>query len=348
MNDNASVPDESVVMTDTSFAPAPQSSTPTTPPSPTNSGTTTSIPKSSNRNTGKIIATIFGLLLIVGGIGAGLVLVNQQQLVNQNAAATGSCVKVGQNYTGCFVVCVNRTEQTSCNSVASLGCPGICSWVPNAAATTAPGGGSTSGCTVTYNGTSSFTLSGSCSDVPVQRFNGASCPTAANPETASFPGAGTYSPNPSQGSCQQVDFQKNLNLPGGGVCSCTAAPKATCGQACTKDTDCAISSAGAGFQPVCNAGKCANPICPNSTTPESICSCSTPTGACGDLCGANGTQLYPTCTTGTVCGNSANGGTTGNRCLPQNPSAGFVTGGGICKNDKNTAVYCINHTDGTP
>src|SRR5258708_523591 len=177
-----SVPEESVVMSDASFAGTP---TPTPPPSPTNSGTTTSIPKSNNRNTGKIVATIFGLLLIIGGAAAGVVLVQNQQHLGQSAA---------------------------------------------------------SGCTVTYNGTSSFILangtsSSDCADVPVQKFNGPSCPTALNPEPVTFPGAGTYAPNPADGSCQQVDFQKNLNLPGGGVCSCKAPVLKTCGQACIKDSD---------------------------------------------------------------------------------------------------------------
>jgi hypothetical protein len=69
--------------------------------------------------------------------------------------------------------------------------------------------------------------------------------------------------------------------------------------------------------------------------------------ACGEPCGAqpNGQVLPFNCANG-VCGNNANGGTSGNRCLP-NSAPGYVTKGGNCKNDPNTGVFCINKTDGT-
>lgn len=77
---------------------------------------------------------------------------------------------------------------------------------------------------------------------------------------------------------------------------------------------------------------------------------SKPTGiACGELCGGqnNGKKLGINCTAGTICGNNANGGSSGNRCIPVN-APGYKTGGGICKNDPNPAVFCINKADGTP
>jgi hypothetical protein len=71
--------------------------------------------------------------------------------------------------------------------------------------------------------------------------------------------------------------------------------------------------------------------------------------ACGSPCGGqnNGQLLKTNCQTGTVCGNSQNGGTSDNRCIPFN-TPGYVSRGGSCKNDSNTAVFCLSKTDGTP
>jgi len=98
---------------------------------------------------------------------------------------------------------------------------------------------------------------------------------------------------------------------------------------------------------VCTAGKsCSGGICVSSVsvTPQSNALV-----ACGQPCGAqtDGSVLSINCGVNGVCGNSANGGTTGNRCLPSPAPAGYVTNGGICANDPNPAVFCINHTDGT-
>jgi hypothetical protein len=70
--------------------------------------------------------------------------------------------------------------------------------------------------------------------------------------------------------------------------------------------------------------------------------------ACGQPCGGqnNGVKLPINCANGGVCGNNANGGTTGNRCLPVN-APGYSTVGGNCANDPNKDVYCINKSDGT-
>lgn len=138
-----------------------------------------------------------------------------------------------------------------------------------------------------------------------------------------------------------------------GICAPIATPTASvCGGACTTDADCAKSS-GLGFQPICNANKqCANPSCANNTQPGTICACETNFGsiACGDPCGAqtSGAVLPITCANGGVCGNSANGGDGNNYCLPANGSnPNYVTKGGICAKDPNTAVFCINKSDGT-
>src|SRR5579859_4450073 len=92
------VPDESVVMPGSNSTP-PISAIPTdTTTSPTSSGGNVK-PK---RKLGPIVATIFGLLLLVGGVGAGLFLVNQQQHLGQKAA--GACSPSYNGTTG-FTIC---------------------------------------------------------------------------------------------------------------------------------------------------------------------------------------------------------------------------------------------------
>src|SRR5260221_1164311 len=81
--------------------------------------------------------------------------------------------------------------------------------------------------------------------------------------------------------------------------------------------------------------------------PASTTTTSTSGVACGEPCGGqNGFVLPTNCANGGICGNNANGGTSGNRCLPRGVS-GYVTGGGICKGDPNRDVWCINKSDGT-
>lgn len=61
------------------------------PPTAPVVGTTAPTGGTKSRSTGKIVATIFGLLLLVGGIGAGIILVNQQQTLKEKAAGGISC-----------------------------------------------------------------------------------------------------------------------------------------------------------------------------------------------------------------------------------------------------------------
>src|SRR5258708_3062839 len=149
-----SVPEESVVMSDASFAGTPTPA-PSSAPSPTDSGTQTSIPKiKSKGNTGKIVATIFGLLLLVGGIGAGLVLVNQQQLINQEAAtinnaggigSAGGCVNV-IGCSGCGKVQFSNGTFSSSNLVCNTAA--LCGGAP----APAPAITTTNTTTSTFNG----------------------------------------------------------------------------------------------------------------------------------------------------------------------------------------------------
>lgn len=54
------------------------------PPAPEGQPVISSVPKK-KFGTGKIIATILGILLLVGGVGAGIFLTNEQQLFKQSA-----------------------------------------------------------------------------------------------------------------------------------------------------------------------------------------------------------------------------------------------------------------------
>src|SRR5260370_35788848 len=88
MDDNSSFPEETMVMTDSNFQGAARSAP--TNPKPTPPEEKQKPVKPKNKNTGKIVAAVFGLLLLVGGIGAGLVLINQQQIFKQKAATQNS------------------------------------------------------------------------------------------------------------------------------------------------------------------------------------------------------------------------------------------------------------------
>lgn len=181
------------------------------------------------------------------------------------------------------------------------------------------------------------------------------------------------SPCPSGAMCAAV-------MPKPGVCrnlacnkDCTSDAQCGTGLKCVgyvKPTPCPAGTMCAAVMP--RPGSCRNPVCSSdaacgcplvtptptvSPTPTPISSVkpsanpsSTPTAgiSCGQPCGAqaDGTVLPFNCAQG-VCGNNANGGTTGNRCLPVPAPQGYVTAGGICATDKNPNVYCINHTDGT-
>lgn len=92
---------------------SPVAPTPTSAPSTPASSGNMSV-KSTRRVSGKVVATVFGLLLLVGGVGAGLILVQQQQVLKQKAAGVGFCA--GDSY-----IC---TDQNG-NSTASATCSGL-------------------------------------------------------------------------------------------------------------------------------------------------------------------------------------------------------------------------------
>src|SRR5258708_7241694 len=77
-------------------------------------------------NSGKIIAALLGVLLLVGGIGAGLFLVNQQQLVNQKAAVdlqtdNSNCGSIGLVCSAGTACKAGSCVPSSSNTSASAG-----------------------------------------------------------------------------------------------------------------------------------------------------------------------------------------------------------------------------------
>ena len=84
---------------------------------------------------GKIIATILGLILLAGGVGAGVFLTQQKQLVNQKA---GSCEANGEFTCNCkcYSTCVDGSVAGQCNAICAEKDP-TCNTAP-------PSGGSCS------------------------------------------------------------------------------------------------------------------------------------------------------------------------------------------------------------
>lgn len=127
------------------------------PPTAPVVGTTAPTGGTKSRSTGKIVATIFGLLLLVGGIGAGIILVNQQQTLKEKAATPPTCsgtisCKVKANPSNILTVdCATKTDETTCtqqntspggldpNSLTE--CTGSCVW----STPSSTGGGTSSG-----------------------------------------------------------------------------------------------------------------------------------------------------------------------------------------------------------
>ncbi len=102
--DTPPVPAFQAVTTEVPSQPIPESSpAPTEAPADTGSAApidafapTISSPKKKFGG-GKVIATILGLFVLIGGVGAGIFLTQQQQLFNQKAADAGTCNCVNDN-----------------------------------------------------------------------------------------------------------------------------------------------------------------------------------------------------------------------------------------------------------
>ena len=90
----------------------------------------------------RIIATILGIFLLVGGIGAGIILTQQQQLFQQKAAGTGypnleeECGSINGPQCGACEECVYDGSSTRCKRNNNL--PGCGVIVPTTAPTDGP------------------------------------------------------------------------------------------------------------------------------------------------------------------------------------------------------------------
>src|SRR5258708_5074131 len=335
---NPSVPqgvDDTTVMPSPPGMPVANAPTPdSVPPEPTQETTVVSPTSSGNPKRKFPVAAIFGIVLLVLGVGAGLLLVSQSQIFHEKAAC-----------------------QSSNNGTTMILCPGtysISKWTcPNAL-------DPVSGKCFCSSGHGTATSSVLIVD---QNLYPNGQPFNASDVASVQCGSGQWDVN-------SGDVTGGQGVNGGGICyssgtDCggggggvgptatpvpTATPQPICGGTCTTDVDCAPSSGG-NVHPVCDptTKTCQNPNCIGYTTPGTICSCGPAPSAlpCGALCGGqNDGQVFPTnCLNGT-CGNNANGGTSGNRCLQG--SNGYTVKGGSCVQDKNPAVFCLFKPDGSP
>jgi hypothetical protein len=304
-----------------------------------------------------LLGGLFFFLLSIG-LGTGFYLSQQSQDTRQQAAG-GSCPpyapKTCPGVSGCYEqsqACpaaeTPRTDATSGCAIGEKTCPGetTCRKLSYTCGATNPS--ASTGCSI---GEKTCPGETTCRHLDYvcpanQRDSGS---VTSGGSGGSGGGAGTGG---TSAAAAGSGTSGSSGGSGGGSSAAAAPSKASCGGSCSTASDCAVTSGGAGFQPICSAGKCVNPLCPTYTTAGSICSCgAAPTGiACGELCGGqNDGKVYPTNCLNGVCGNNANGGTSGNRCLPY-PTAptGYKVAGGICKNDPNPGVFCINKADNTP
>ncbi|MEK7061283.1 MAG: hypothetical protein AAB954_01330, partial [Patescibacteria group bacterium] len=96
---------------------APQNTNPTDIPP------TISNPQTPKRKSGRILATILGILLLVGAVGTGVVLIGQNQDIREKA----SCIPDGQCITIKGQSCCNETIfDSSCPAVGTAGTKNKC------------------------------------------------------------------------------------------------------------------------------------------------------------------------------------------------------------------------------
>jgi hypothetical protein len=222
---------------------------------------------------GKIIATILGLFLLVGGIGAGIILIQQQQLLPQKAREASECsgCSCGCNYdsSGNFSGC--KPCATTTTTTVSGG-TGINTTTTNNGTTTTVSGGTGINTTTTNNGTTT-TVSGG-TGINTTTSESSSCTQAVGQpcKTSGTPCCKTGTCDPSTLTCT-------------GESGCTQAV----GQPCkTSGTPC------------CKTGTCdpSTLTCTGGTTSGTACipapGCAT-AGCSGSSCSTGGVQGSSTC-----------------------------------------------------
>lgn len=140
--------------------------------------TTTTIASTPRKKTmgGKVIATILGLFLLVGGVGAGLFLVQQNQNIEEEASCSGAAYEACRRTSGTQVcncrVCGECTRDddpgtpgTGCTATSSSACTSSCSqdgykctWSSSSSSC----GKSSQPCTGADNGSGELIVEGEC------------------------------------------------------------------------------------------------------------------------------------------------------------------------------------------
>lgn len=334
------IPDESFNFS----APPPGTPTPAAGTQiPTSSGNGTV--KQNKKISGKVIATIFGLLLLVGGVGAGIVLVQQQQIFKQKAAFSGSITNQ-HNFSSCNSTTCTISQSPSCaNQQAALYyCPGgltngVClqnrSLIGpfNAGQTINVDSYAPAACgAIQIDVFNTNGVEGGCGEVtyvmstPTCSAGGGGTTTTSSCVSDYCAGAdqcraqggtpGAQGTRPSGGDCATNTVMCCIPTGGGSggasttttttTSSTTASGNKACGEACSSDSECYPTGAN-GATERCINGVCQNTACVGKTIPGRNCDCSN-LNACGQPCGAK----VGLCQGGSQCGFI----TTAYQCLP--------------------------------
>lgn len=254
---------------------------------------------------GKIIAAIFGVLLLVGGAVAGVLLVQQQQEIRERAGGAAEC-----NGSASAAACQGKFVGDIADGVCTCTASGLdekgstnCACV--ALSTTPP----------TPPTPAQSAIGSVCKEFPDRNVTGCArfeCPNGCGSDGqcgTGDPGA-VYTENCASlgGACGQIDWVSGTSFCdikentcatcGGG--QPTPTPRlSVCGESCQADSDCSDSTF-PGINVVCRSGQCVNQTCfdqGKTTEFGTICSCKEATGVCGEPCGAD----IGLCATGFTC-----------------------------------------------
>lgn len=285
---NPTIPTDDVVSPVNTGAPV----TADTPP------VTTATTSGGGSKRGQLIATIFGLLLLVGGVGAGIALVGNQQLFQQKAdvpppppglqCSTTTCGNPGEDEEVCYVVhqkCSNYTPN-------SAGCTANPVFYENGGATFDEGFCGVQqidmGCrspqgvrTIAHQtwGQACGTVSPSSEPNNPSQCVGSCFGPTYNGNPVENCGSVGYDPAPGSCSNGQLCCQPRQPAP-----TPTPTPRPQCGGACTQTSDCRPAANGGTV--TCANGICQNATCIGKTIPGANCDCSA-LNACGQQCSAS-------------------------------------------------------------
>lgn len=318
---------------------------------------------------GKVIATIFGILLLLGGVGAGIVLVQQQQVLKQKAGAVTCSPESG-------IYCVPDNLTSQCTSDKK--CQYLSAehgFTKNISGCSCPSGYTDSGnyCLVDFGGNRNCPLGTQGGNTD----GGIRC----NDQTAAFCGGqsgGGGGGGGGYGSCGCFGSGDCVNKPNNqGVThpanECQMGPSGTCvwnpslcasggggggggggglkacGETCSSDSECYPTGANGGTER-CISGICQNTACVGKTIPGRNCDCSA-LNACGQGCSASVGLCQPgsVCryVVGPSCTNNPNpANPTNTYCVPIPLPAGWSTLNCVSRDQGNS--YVLNASGQNP